>query len=490
MLVSDNNEIISAAVSNYNTDAVVAMLAEAGFGIDPTTNWIVSAPNDSTLSKIANSTLYVTLEPSADWRGTARPTIVDTIKQSNIPRVVVGSLDPAPNAQGKGVAALEDAGVIVSLIESLRSECDELIPEYADIARSEVMIRSRYHFQHFGRPFGVLHCSVIDSDNIEAFARNGNAFGTNLGGKFLSYRSFGAYELAPPPDHVWANELDASDYDDYGDFHDASMAEGENYKGDMKATSRIMPWYTKAQAVVTTFPRFGNGPPEDNSVTARLNGLKWLATQGENLPPGVERILVLDAADLKDLPLTNSDPNLPPGVDVEAFWAAKGRKPTRVILRRSGRDTNRAAAAAEAATAAIESSKAVRGVNRLKAARKEAEVLQQKLAELQLLKLQILKVQILKRNLEDRGVIVEAIEDGEPVDVLKHLGAESGLQNVVWRAGCWGERGVRAILAGAFQRVSAHVAVDAIGGKFWQVMIAGTFLFFLYNRIYKIFPSM
>ena len=127
---------------------------------------------------------------------------------------------------------------------------------------------------------------------------------------------------------------------------------------------------------------------------------------------------------------------------------------------------------AAAATAAIESSKPVKGVNRLKAARQEAEIIQKKLAELQLLKLQILKGQILKRSLEDKGVIVEAIEEGEPVDVLKHLGKESGIQNVVWRAGCWGERGVRAIVAGAFQRVSAHVAVDAVGGKFWQLMIA------------------
>jgi hypothetical protein len=31
---------------------------------------------------------------------------------------------------------------------------------------------------------------------------------------------------------------------------------------------------------------------------------------------------------------------------------------------------------------------------------------------------------------------------------------------------------VEAILAGAFQRISAHLAVDAIGGKFWQLMLA------------------
>lgn len=31
---------------------------------------------------------------------------------------------------------------------------------------------------------------------------------------------------------------------------------------------------------------------------------------------------------------------------------------------------------------------------------------------------------------------------------------------------------MEAILAGAFQRISAHLAVDAIGRKFWQLMLA------------------
>ncbi len=77
----------------------------------------------------------------------------------------------------------------------------------------------------------------------------------------------------------------------------------------------------------------GNGPVDDPTLQARLRGLKWLATQGKSLPAGVERILVMDANDLKDLPLKNDDPNLPPGVDVEEFWKADGRKPTRVLLR-------------------------------------------------------------------------------------------------------------------------------------------------------------
>ena len=81
-------------------------------------------------------------------------------------------------------------------------------------------------------------------------------------------------------------------------------------------------------------------------------------------------------------------------------------------------------------------------------------------------------MQSLKRRLEELGVIVETIEGGEPIDVMRHLGKRNGLQTVVWRAGCWGDRGVRAILDAAFQWVSAHLAVDATGGRFWQLMLA------------------
>ena len=98
---------------------------------------------------------------------------------------------------------------------------------------------------------------------------------------------------------------------------------------------------------VSTFPKAGNGPVDDPSIQARLRGLKWLATHGKSLPAGVERVLVMDAQDLKDLPLTNDDPNLPPGVDVEEFWCAEGRKPSRVLLRHG--DNAMAVAVAQAA---------------------------------------------------------------------------------------------------------------------------------------------
>lgn len=78
----------------------------------------------------------------------------------------------------------------------------------------------------------------------------------------------------------------------------------------------------------------------------------------------------------------------------------------------------------------------------------------------------------LRDRLTKMGVVVEVIKGREPIDVMNHLGKRNGYESVVWRAGCWGQRGVQAIMKGAFQWVSAHLAVDAVGGKFWQLMLA------------------
>ena len=103
--------------------------------------------------------------------------------------------------------------------------------------------------------------------------------------------------------------------------------------------------YEQVDACVATFPKEGNGPDTDASLQGRLKGLKWLATHGKLLPAGVERVLVMDATDLKDLPMSNDNKMLP-GVDVEHFWRGEGRKPSRVLLRR---DNARAIAVAKAA---------------------------------------------------------------------------------------------------------------------------------------------
>ncbi len=199
-------------------------------------------------------------------------------------------------------------------------------------------------------------------------------------------------------------------------------------------------------AVVATFPRPGNGPVNDQSVTARLNGLKWLATNGNMLPANVERILVMDATELDDLPLSNDDPNLPPGVDVEAFWKADGRKPTRVLLR-SGDNAQAIAAAnaaakaaAEAAAAAQRAKDAIESGEAELAAEAAIRCQQAALSATTILQKEMQNSQDLKQKLTSMGAKVEVMRGKEPIDVMNHLGAKHGYTSVVWRAGCWGSR--------------------------------------------------
>ena len=66
---------------------------------------------------------------------------------------------------------------------------------------------------------------------------------------------------------------------------------------------------------------------------------------------------------------------------------------------------------------------------------------------------------------------MDIVGGSRPRDVMEFLGDE-GKNLVVWRAGCWGEKGVESIETGAFQSISAHIAVDGVGGKFWQTIVA------------------
>jgi pyrimidine deaminase RibD-like protein len=476
VLVADDGRILGKARSDFRNDAVRAAIAQAGLEVTPLSEWCVSWPSSEQLRKdLETSTLYVTLEPSSEREGTALPPITQLIELVGIPRVVIGCADPIQERHSKGAAALHSAGIEVRMGSVLEEECENLIVAYAQLANSKLHKMARTHFNLFGRPLGFLHCSVVDSDNIEAFARQGNAFGTKFGGQNLSFRKFGAYEIAPPPEVIWADDGDDDDFDDE-EFLSVEF-EDEDFQGDMSGTP-MMPWYEQADAVVATFPKQGNGPSDDGSLAARLSGLKWLATHGCDLPAGVERIVVMDATDLKELPLKNGGPDLPNHVDIEKFWRANHRKPTRVLLRRGNEAQARAAAdaAAAAAKAAAEAAAAAAAAIETGDAAKAAEaaIQWQKNAEESTKQIQdeLLKSQALKRNLEEMGVIVELLDGSEPIDVMKHLGERSGLHTIVWRAGCWGERGVQSILAGAFQWVSAHLAVDAVGGKFWQLMLA------------------
>lgn len=474
-LISADGATMALGRSTYDKDAIQDVLEQVGLEISPLREWCVTWPLLSSAcwklrEDLSSATLYVTLEPVSQRKGETLPPLTQLIELSGLPRIVIGAPDPVPEKSGKGAQALHRAlGLDVSMGRTLTEECLELITPYIERVNSKFHKMARNHRQRYGRPLGMLHCSVIDSENVEAFAALGNTFGTSFGGKTLSFRDFGSYEMAPPPEQIWSSNDDDKEFmDDNEDEEQIRMSE-----------SVLMPWYEQVDAVIATFPRSGNGPTdENNTIKSRLNGLKWLSTFGKKLPVGVERILVLDATDLESLPISNDDPNLPPDVDVEEFWSAVGRKATRVILRK-GRSTQAEGAAEAAALAAEAASKAAMVAKMAietgeaeNAAEAAMEYHSAALAAMEMIQTELSKTLERKQKLQSFGVVVETLNGRDPIDVMKHLGKRNGYGSVVWRAGCWGQRGVQSIIDGGFQCVSAHLAVDAKGGKFWQQMLA------------------
>eukprot|EP00816_Leptocylindrus_hargravesii_P009340 CAMPEP_0196818200 /NCGR_PEP_ID=MMETSP1362-20130617/64441_1 /TAXON_ID=163516 /ORGANISM="Leptocylindrus danicus, Strain CCMP1856" /LENGTH=721 /DNA_ID=CAMNT_0042196187 /DNA_START=438 /DNA_END=2604 /DNA_ORIENTATION=- len=493
------NRILARGYSDCLEDCVPKCLTDAGLTVTPLREWAIGYPTRELQDVLHNdATLYLTLEPSAERNGSLMPSITRLIEDAGVHRVVVGAMDPIPELQSKGCSALHAAGVHVDVLPSgsdVEQQCQQLIAGYSARVNTKLHRRSRRHFAKKGRPLGFLHCSVIDSNDAEAFERSGNAFPRDLGGAVpLSERNYGSYEIAPPPEQIWASnsgggssqaslpmEEEEEEEDNDSLLTDFEDEEVSNNTKNLQLSSPMMPWYEQVDAVVATFPKPGNGPANDDSLAGRLTGLKWLATNGKALPAGVERILVMDAADLIHLPLKNDDANLNGDVDVEGFWKGEGRKPSRILLRH-GTNAAAASAARTAATAAAMAASAAKRAMQLaesgeaEGAAKEA-ILSQEAAEnaLNEIQQQVDEIQALKQYLIDLGVVVETIQGGrgsEPIDIMAHLGERSGYKAVVWRAGCWGSRGVASILNGAFQWVSAHLAVDAGGGKFWQLMLA------------------
>lgn len=476
-LVASDGQVLGLGCSSYKKDAIQDALQQSGLDAMPLREWCVTWPADSAAcwklrDDLAGATLYVTLEPLASRRGEMLPPMTQLIELSGVARVVIGTPDPVPERSGKGSQTLHrQNGLDVIMGTVLEEECRELVQPYMERANTKLMVMARNHRKRTGRPLGLLHCSVVDSDDIEAFAQLGNAFGKSFGGQTLSFRDFGSYEMAPPPEQIWA--VDDEEEDEDLIFKDEAFSKKSN-------RDVIMPYYSQVDAVIATFPREGNNGPmvENNTIKSRLNGLKWLSTFGTELPKGVERILVLDATDLENLPLSNDDPNLPPGVDVEQFWRGEGRKPTRVLLRK-GRSTQAegaARAAAEAAKAAAKAAEAAKNAIETGEAESAAEAAMEyqsaALAATEMIQKELTRTLARKQKLQSFGVVVETLNGKNPIDVMEHLGKRNGYGSVVWRAGCWGTRGVQSILDGAFQSVSAHLAVDANGGPFWQQMLA------------------
>ena len=82
---------------------------------------------NSAKKNIKGSTFYITLEPCSHYGRT--PPCVDTLIQLSPERVVVGSLDPNPEVNGKGVKILRSKGIKVD-VGICESECMQLNEHY------------------------------------------------------------------------------------------------------------------------------------------------------------------------------------------------------------------------------------------------------------------------------------------------------------------------------------------------------------------------
>ena len=121
-------------------------------------------------------------------------------------------------------------------------DCSTLIKLYSERVNEKLQRMARKHYRQNQKPLGFLHCSVIDSDNVEAFARHGNAFGKSFDGNNLSFREFGAYEIAPPPEVIWAEdpEEDIDFETDLDDFFSLDFEE-EDFQESLGGNP-MMPW--------------------------------------------------------------------------------------------------------------------------------------------------------------------------------------------------------------------------------------------------------
>lgn len=100
----------------------------------------IASVTDEDRHLIKESELYVSLEPCAHFGKT--PPCSDLIIRNRIPKVVVGSKDPFPEVNGKGIEKMKNAGIEV-VTGVLEAECMDMNKRF-------------YSFQEQHRPYIIL----------------------------------------------------------------------------------------------------------------------------------------------------------------------------------------------------------------------------------------------------------------------------------------------------------------------------------------------
>lgn len=244
VLVTADGRVIGKGRSDYRHDAVRAVLEDAGLEPVALKEWCVPWPKSQQIrDDLSTSTLYITLEPSSLRKGEVVPPVTKLIEQAGIANVVAGCPNPVAVHAYKGATAMFQAGVSVRILQQddpLYQECMDIIPQFDELANSKIRRLARNHYKLFRRPLGFLHCSVVESKDLEDYAKRGNAFGSTTGSA-MSSREF-EYEIAPPPDNVWEDDEDDFLDDDLEDDPILSLDfEEEDYQGGIYG-SPITPW--------------------------------------------------------------------------------------------------------------------------------------------------------------------------------------------------------------------------------------------------------
>ncbi|GHS94469.1 riboflavin biosynthesis protein RibD [Bacteroidia bacterium] len=118
-------------------------------------NAITSVKNEQLLRE---STLYVNLEPCSHYGKT--PPCSELIIREQIPRVVIGQIDPFPEVSGKGIKKLKEAGVEV-VCGVLEEECKALNKNYLTFMQ-----------QH--RPYIILKWAQSADGFLDRFREEGD----------------------------------------------------------------------------------------------------------------------------------------------------------------------------------------------------------------------------------------------------------------------------------------------------------------------------